>query len=154
MTFLNVIEYLKQLQEMDSFIEQNIQYLEMLQKIKSEKYTDLKVTDYTKEKVKNSKNNCADFESIVIKISDMERNINYKIDCFVDKKHDIIKQIQSLKNSNYIKVLFKRYVEYKSFKVIAKEMHYSYQYVIRLHKQALKEFEKRQSKAMKSNQKQ
>ncbi len=46
-------------------------------------------------------------------------------------------------------MLFKRYVEYKSFKVIAKEMHYSYQYVIRLHKQALKEFEKRQSKAIK-----
>ncbi len=130
-------QYLLQLQKMDSIIDQNIAWLSELKKIKG----DLKATDYTKEKVKSSKTNCANFENIIIKIIDMEHDINDKIDEFVDRKQQIIKQIQSLDNYKYMQVLYKRYVEYKRLEVIAVEMHYTYQHIKRIHIVALKKFE-------------
>ncbi len=130
-------EYLSQLQKMDIVIDQNIAWLSELKKIKE----GLRATDYTKEKVKSSKSNCADFENILIKIIDMEHDINNKIDKFVDTKHEVIKQIQGLDNNKHMQVLYKRYVEYKRLEVIAVEMHYTYQHIKRIHIVALKNFE-------------
>ena len=77
----------------------------------------------------------------ICRIIDLEAEINDEIDRFVDEKHKIINQIQRLKNADYISLLFKRYVEYKKFETIAVEMNFTYQYVIEMHRYALKEFE-------------
>ena len=52
----------------------------------------------------------------------------------------IIGQIHNLHDDRYISVLFKRYVEIKSYELIAVEMNYSFDYVKELHRDALEDF--------------
>ena len=59
-----------------------------------------------------------------------------------DAKEKIIRQIRGLHNKDYVRVLYKVYVQYKSLKVAAAEMKRSYNYTIEVHRKALKEFEK------------
>lgn len=129
-------EYLQQLQKLDIVINQKLQELYELKKMQ-----DIKAVDYTQEKVHCSKQYGATFEAILIKIIDMENEINAEIDSFIDMKHCIINQIQTLDNSKYMQVLYKRYVEYKRLEMVACEMAYTFQYVVLLHGQALKDFE-------------
>ena len=78
-------EYLQQLQKLDIVINQKLQELYELKKLQ-----DIKAIDYTKEKVQSSRQNGANFENVLIKIIDMENEINAEIDRFIDKKHQMI----------------------------------------------------------------
>lgn len=131
-------EYLQQLQRLDTVINQKIKELGDL-RLKSRSTGAI---DYSKEKVQTSPSGDAPFVKLIGRIIDLEAEINAEIDVFVDEKHKIINQIQSLKNSDYISLLFKRYVEFKKFETIAIEMNFTYQYVLNMHGYALKEFEK------------
>ena len=53
----------------------------------------------------------------------------------------IVTQITMMKDWNYNQLLFKRYVEFKKFELIAVEMNYAYQSVVNMHGEALKKFE-------------
>lgn len=77
------------------------------------------------------------------KIDEMERKIDGMVDELVDKKEKIIQQIDSMEDENTYNILFTRYIEKKTFEVIATEMKYSWRQVIRLHGTALKQFEKK-----------
>lgn len=77
------------------------------------------------------------------KIDEMERNLDRMIDEYIDKKNTIIGQIDSIENEDYYNVLFSRYIEKKTFEVIATEMNFSYRNVTRLHGRALKVFEEK-----------
>lgn len=79
----------------------------------------------------------------VSQIVDMEKEVESEIVNLIFKQHEIIKQIQQLDNCNYIKLLYKRYVECKTLQVAAEEMNYSYQYILELHKKALVAFGKK-----------
>ena len=69
------------------------------------------------------------------KLLKMERDfVLYKIGAIT-----AIKQIQTEK---YRVLLYERYINYKSFKVIAGLMNYSYDYVLELHGDAISEFVK------------
>lgn len=134
---MNAKEYLQNLKKLDTVINQKIKELDNL-KIMS---TNIGSFDYSKERVQTSSNGDAPFVKAIEKICILQDEINKEIDNFVDKKHKIINQIQGLSKSKYIDVLFRRYVEYKSFENIAVEMALSYQYVIEIHGYALQEFE-------------
>ena len=131
-------EYLQQLRRLDTVIDQKIKELDDL-KVKS---TCIGGFDYSKERVQTSPSGDAPYVRTVSRIVDLNEEINREIDDFVDRKHKIINQIQGLDNPNYIKLLFKRYVEFKKFEEIAFELDFTYQYTIALHGYALKEFEK------------
>jgi len=131
-------EYLQQLQKLDIIINQKLQELDELKKMGG-----IKCIDYTMEKVQSSQKHCATFENVLIKIIDMENEINTDIDKLVNKRHCIINQINELQNVQYIEILYKRYVEYKDLKKIAKEMEYTYDYIRKIHVKALQNFEKR-----------
>ena len=75
------------------------------------------------------------------KIDEMERKIDCMVDELVDKKEKIIQQIDSMEDENTYNILFARYIEKKTFEVIATEMKYSWRQVVRLHGTALKQFE-------------
>nr|DAV94229.1 MAG TPA: Protein of unknown function (DUF1492) [Caudoviricetes sp.] len=77
------------------------------------------------------------------KIDEMERKIDGMVDELVDKKEKIIQQIDSMEDENTYNILFARYIEKKTFEVIATEMKYSWRQVVRLHGTALKQFEKK-----------
>lgn len=131
-------EYLQQLQWMDTVINQKIKELDDLCiKLKS-----IKSFDYSKERVQTSPSGDAPFVGIIERMDCLEKEINIEIDKFTCEKHKIINQIQGLSNGKYVKVLYKRYVEFKQIEVIAKELGYTKRHSERLHNQALLEFEK------------
>lgn len=131
-------EYLNQLQKLDIVINQKIKELDDLKSLSQS----VKSVDYSNERVKTSPCEEANFVNIINKMFDLENEINYEIDVLANKKHLIINQIQALQNPIHIQILYKRYVEFKSFDVIANEMDYAYQYTRTLHRYALQEFER------------
>lgn len=130
-------EYLQQLQRLDTVINQKIKEVDDL-RLKSRSVGSI---DYSKERVQTSPSGDASFVKLIGRIIDLEAEINAEIDAFVDEKHRIINQIQGLKNSKYIEILYKHYVEFKRLEVVAVEMNFTYQYVVELHGYALKDFQ-------------
>lgn len=77
------------------------------------------------------------------KIDEMERNIDALVDEYIIKRDKIVSQIDSMEDENVYNVLFSKYIEKKTFEVIATEMNYSWRQTIRLHGIALKKFEQK-----------
>lgn len=77
----------------------------------------------------------------IAKLEEMEKDIDRTIDEYRDKKCKIISQIDGMEDENYYNILFSRYIEKKSFELIATEMSFSYRNITRLHGKALKAFE-------------
>lgn len=132
-------EYLQQLKRLDTMINQ-----------KNQELGDLRLrakcagsVNYSQERVQTSPTGEGAFAKLVEKILDLESEINIEIDVFIDKKHAIINQIQSLQNTDYTKLLYKRYVEYKSLERICVEMGFSYNYIKHLHGYALQNFQEK-----------
>ncbi|MDY5988500.1 MAG: hypothetical protein SPJ11_02460 [Coprococcus catus] len=75
------------------------------------------------------------------KAADLGKRIDEEINILLNRQQETIKMIQSLHNADYMRVLFKVYVQFKSLKVTSQEMNKSYSYTIELHKKALAEFE-------------
>lgn len=130
-------EYLQQLRRFDTVINQKIKELEGL---RSTIYG-VGSIDYSKERVQTSQSVNAPFVKAADRIADLEAEINREIDKFTDEKHKIVNQIQGLHNVNHVKILFKRYVEFKNFKTIAAEMNFSCDHIRHLHINALQDFE-------------
>lgn len=78
----------------------------------------------------------------IIRRDELVRTIRQETDQLMSLQHEIIGQIQQLARSEYVDLLYKRYVEDKTFDRIADEMGYSYDHIRRLHKKALNEFER------------
>ncbi len=78
----------------------------------------------------------------VARYVDLEAETQNMIDAMQKKRHKIIAEIQSLEDSRYIEILYKRYVEFKRFDQIARECNYSCTHIKRMHGQALQEFTK------------
>ena len=129
-------EYLRHLQRLDTMINQKIKELNDLHMISQSTGG----MDYSKERVQSSPTGDAPFVQSVLRIAELEKEINAEIDRFVDEKHTIINQIQALQNPRYIDILYKRYIEYKSLEQICVEMKFSYDHIRHLHGDALKEF--------------
>lgn len=131
-------EYLQQIFKLERHINQRQSQLEEL--IKYSGY--IKSVDYANDRVQSSKSSDADFVSTINKITDLQAEINAKIDALVDIKNTIIQQIQALDNTIYADILYKRYVECKKLEQIAVEMNYSYIWLRQMHGRALQEFER------------
>ncbi len=130
-------EYLQQLKRLDILIKQKNKEVDNL-RLKSKSTSSI---DYSKEKVQTSPSGEASFVKLIGRIVDLETEISQEINIFVEEKHKIINQIQKLNNADYIRLLYKRYVEYKSLERICVEMDFSYDYIKHLHGCALKDFE-------------
>lgn len=80
--------------------------------------------------------------SAVAKIVDLENEVNDCIDQFSEKRRKIITQIDSIENQMQYQVLFSRYIERKTFDKIADDNGYSVRQILRIHGEALVQFEK------------
>lgn len=129
-------EYLQQLERADVIIEQKMKEQADLEELSKR----VRTIDYGKDRVSSSGTGDAPFVNPVLKIVMLEQEINAEIDKFVDLKRKITGEIQSLQDPQFIKVLFKRYVEYKGFDKIAVELKCSERNVYTIHGQALKDF--------------
>lgn len=73
----------------------------------------------------------------VAAIVDIEREMDRLSDQLIKKRSEILNVIHSLDDSNCIDLLYKRYMEYKQWKDVEKEMNYSHKQTMRIHGRAL-----------------
>lgn len=83
------------------------------------------------------------YKEMLEKVRAIEEEIDQAIDEYVAYKDRAMGLILGLENDLYIKILTKRYFEYKTFETIAEEVYVSVRHTTRLHGYALKELEKR-----------
>ena len=134
---LTARQYLTQLQELDTNINQD---LERLEDMKTNACSTGGI-DYSAERVQTSPSGDSLCKAVTNYV-DFNEQINREIDSFSDAKEQIIKQIRGLHNARYSQVLFKVYVQYKTVKQASKEMKKCYNYTVELHNKALAAFEK------------
>lgn len=131
-------EYLRQVIILDTKINQRLQEADAL-------YSTItgRALSYNRDKVQTSVSRM--IEEKMDRYNDLQREIDELIDEFVNVKHRIINEIQSIEageyTSVYIQILYDRYVAMKSLKTIAERMRYDYYYFCKLHGRALKVFQ-------------
>ena len=76
--------------------------------------------------------------SAVLKIIELETEINNMIDHFVDEKQKRVNLIDLLQNDLEYQVCHMHYVQYKDLKDIAVELGYSYAWILEIHDRATK----------------
>lgn len=126
---------------------QQIYWLQIKIKQKSAELEELRLSasgfkgvDYTADKVQcPPKDRMAE---MVGALADLEAETMQMIVSYHKQRDRIINEIHSLPDSRYIELLYKRYVEFKQFNRIAKEMHYDYKYLSWLHRRALQAFDR------------
>lgn len=80
--------------------------------------------------------------AMVAKIVDYENEINDTVDAYVDKRREIVAQINKLEKPEEADVLYKLYLEFKSWDTIAEEMHMSKRNCQYIHGRALLSFKR------------
>lgn len=97
-----------------------------------------KAIDYAADRVQSTPTDR--MANVVGRYTDLENIVRGMIDEYYYKKDFIINQIISLEDPRYRDILHARYVEFKSLKKIAHEMHYEYKWACALHGRALNAF--------------
>lgn len=136
MKTLSAREYLGQLQELYTNINQD---LERLDDMKTNACSTGGI-DYSAERVQTSPSGDSLCKAVTNYVT-FNDEINAEIDRFSDAKEQIIKQIRGLHNNYFNQILFKVYVQFKTVKQASKEMKKSYNYTVELHNKALAAFE-------------
>lgn len=130
-------EYLEQISEYETRIKQKEIQLECLR----ETAGGAAAIRYDKDRIQFSVMGDA-LERNVIKLIELEDSIFLEKVRLETLRAKIIDQIHQLGDERYIKVLFKRYVQKKTYELISVECSYSYDYVKELHSDALRSFGK------------
>lgn len=135
MTIRDVKEYLKE-------IKYKQQYLQRLRKRRASLHLDVSFggIDYSADRIQSTPKN--KLEEAMVKLSDRLERIDNNIAKVSIEIDDRISSIEKLSNDTYKSILFKRYVEDKSFEEISVEMGYVYNYTCNLHGDALSELSK------------
>lgn len=130
-------EYLMQISRMDRMIKNKLSEIAQLRELSCS------ISAVQSEDRVQTTPNFDKIGTSYAKIDEMERNLDRIIDEYIDRKNEIIAQIDSMENEIYYNILFARYVEKKTFEKIASEINYSFRNTTRLHGKALLEFEKK-----------
>ena len=129
---MNAKEYLKQAFYLDKRINSKLEQVESLNALAT------KATSTLSDMPKSSNRGTSKLEDTIIKIVELQEEINKDIDNLVDLKKEIANSIYSLKDKEEQTVLEKRYLCFNSWEQIAVDMNYSIQYCFKIHRNALK----------------
>ena len=124
-------EYLLQVKRLDANIDSKLEQAAHL------KAMTLKITTTLKQDVVSGSGNQDKIGDAIAKIIDLEEEVNRDIDAYVDKKREICKVIEAVKDPDQMAVLQKRYLLYESWEQIALEMYCTYRNVCYIHGRAL-----------------
>ncbi len=135
---MNTIRYLNQVKNLNNRINDMIEDVDRLRELA----TKVSVGEQDPDRVQTS-GPSDKVGNIVVKICDMQNDINKRIDEYVDLKETITRQINCLweTDNRYAEVLYKRHILFKSFNEIAKEINYSFAHVKRIYYNAVGKFE-------------
>ena len=81
-------------------------------------------------------------ENIMVKIIDLDREIDADEGTLVDLKAELWEQLDKLADETQKRILWLRYVNRKSWRHIASEVHFTSRYVFKLHIKAIEELER------------
>lgn len=125
-------EYLSQAYRLDKRIDSKIEQLKSLNLLAT------KCTSTLSDMPKSQSISNSRLEDTVVKIVDLQEEINRDIDSLVDLKRDIVKTIKSVQNPEYQIILELRYLCFKTWEEIAVQMNCSIDNVFKIRKNALK----------------
>ena len=128
-------EYLGQARFLDMRINSKIQQIASLNELAT------RCTATISDMPKSPNRGGSRMADAVIKIIDLQEELNRDINKLVELKREIMGVIKAVPNVEYQTVLEKRYLCFITWEQIAVDMNYSMQYTFRIHEKALKEIE-------------
>ena len=129
---MNAKEYLKQAFYLDKRINSKLEQVESLNALAT------KATSTLSDMPKDPNRGTSKLEDTIVKIVDLQEEINRDIDKLVDLKKEIVRTIKKIEDKELQVVLEKRYLCFETWEKIAVDMNYSIQHIFRLHSKALK----------------
>ena len=128
-------EYLGQAYRLDQRINSKLEQVMSLRDLAT------KATSTLSDVAPSGTRNVHRMEDIIVKLVDLENEINRDIDTLVDLKREIMDTIRSIRDLEYRTVLELRYLCFKPWEQIAVEMECGIDNVYKLHQKALKKLE-------------
>lgn len=129
-------EYLSQAYWLDKIINNKLEQASNLRE-----HATRATSRYTAERVSGTSDRCP-MENAMVKLIDLENEINADIDKLVDLKQEINNIIANVSNNKYRLILEFRYIQGKAWEEIADELGYNIRWVFRMHGSALVEISK------------
>ncbi len=126
-------EFLSQAYRLDERINCKIQEVESLNSLAH------KCTSTLSGMPKSPSGSTSRMEDVIVKIIDLQTEINSDIDRLVDLKAEIVKAIKAVENTEYQTILEKRYLCFQTWEQIAVDMGFNVRHVYRLRDEALEE---------------
>ena len=133
-SYMTAKEYLSQARLLDARINAKIQQVSALNDLATH------ATATLTGMPRNPSRSESRMAEAVVKIIDLQNEINHDIDELVDLKREITRRVKSIPNTEYQLLLEKRYLCFMPWEKIAVDMGYSIQHIYRLHDWALREF--------------
>lgn len=129
-------KYLSQIERLDRMIQNKLSEISQL------KHITTSITIPPKEVNVQTSGDKDRMGNAVAGLLDLEKETDGLINSYIEKRKQIIEQIDKIEDTNMYHVLSERYVMRKDLGVIAVEMGYSFKQVCRIHGSALAEFER------------
>ena len=85
-------------------------------------------------------------EDLIIRVIELKKDISEQIKVYAELQAKISKEIDAIEDVRYRSLLIMRYVNGLKFEEISEKMHYGTRWVLALHREALKEFDRLHSK--------
>lgn len=127
----DVKRYLQQIKLYDSHINTKLDELQHLKEMVT------RITPTLKDDVVSGGGSQDKLADAVVKIVDLEAEIDREIDRYVNAKQEISSVLDGIVDPDQLQVLHKRYVQYKTFEQIACDMNMTYRNVCYIHGKAL-----------------
>jgi DNA-directed RNA polymerase specialized sigma24 family protein len=128
-------EYLARALLIDQRINSKLEQVQSLRLLAEKATSTLSQTPHGKER------NMHRMEDVIVKMLDLESDINASIDALVDVKREIMEAVQCLQITEHRTLLELRYICGKTWEEIASTLFYSVRNVHILHSAALREFD-------------
>jgi len=131
MTKQNAREYFSKAYRIDYRISSKLEQLESLNALAT------RATATLSAMPRNPNRSTSTMADVIVKIIDLQEEINLDIDNLVDLKREIMTIIKSIENTEYQTVLEKRYLCFLTWEKIAVDMSYSIHHLYKMHNAAL-----------------
>lgn len=129
-------EYLKQAFRYSEMLKASLEEIESIRSMS----TNIASPDLTKERVNKSHSSDPAFVNAVIKLADLEKQVDQEIVDLLDMKQEIRNTINQVSDVNGVLILRYRYLDFMKWEDIADKMgYYSIKSLHRIHHSALEE---------------
>lgn len=134
---LSAKDYLSQAYRIDHRINSKLEQIQSLRALSTKATATLSDTPQSK-----GTRNIHSMEDIIVKMIDLESEINADLNRLIDLKHEIITVVKCIDSPEYQTLLELRYLCFKTWEEIAVEINWSIRQVYYMHGEALKQVDK------------